>query len=41
VVEIAIIEDVFLPFHAGDDKKVLPPFWSGTEYHNLQSGGET
>jgi hypothetical protein len=37
-VEITIIEDVFPPFHANGDKKVLPPFCLNTEYHNLQSG---
>jgi hypothetical protein len=40
-VEITIIEDVFPPFHANGDKKVLPPFCLNTEYHNLQSGKKT
>jgi hypothetical protein len=33
--EITIIEDVFPPFPAGGDKKVLSPFCLDTEYHNL------
>jgi hypothetical protein len=37
-VEIAIIEDVFLPFSTSSDKKVLLSFCSDTEYHNLWFG---
>jgi hypothetical protein len=35
--EITIIEDVFPPFPTNSDKKVLLPFCSDTEYHNLRS----
>jgi hypothetical protein len=40
-VEIAIIEDIFPPFPAGGDKKVLTLFCLDTEYHNLWSGEKT